>query len=150
MIKDIKITKPIANKKIKEGFYVTVEFMYGDADGYKKETYGPFTQKEKQYLINFLNMLEKCLAAYPNGRGGFDDYHSKVKELKLWDMNGDCDDDAYEKLSQEERDVIERIGFEWEYCPDGYGCQASIEDYEVKYYNSLDRVYCKVKLEKTS
>lgn len=43
MIKDVKITQPITKEKIKEGFYVTVKFMYGDADGYHSETYGPFS-----------------------------------------------------------------------------------------------------------
>lgn len=147
MIKDVKITKPIAKERIKEGFYITVNFMYGDADGWHDETYGPFVEKEKKHLIDFLNMLEKCLEAFPHGKGGYEEYHTEVPELNIWDCEH-WNNDIEAKLSDEQKSIIERIGFEWEYCPDGYGCQASIEGYEVKYYNSLDRVWCKVKLEK--
>lgn len=142
MIKDVVIKEPIKRKTIKEGYYVDIDFMYGDADGYVKKTYGPFSEKEKEYLIHFLNTLEQCLNAFPRGRGGFDMYHDKVEELKIWDCS--YDEDCSIDIDDDFFNIVERIGFEWELCPDDWGCQASIRSYNVKFFNTLDNQYYKV------
>lgn len=134
MIKDVIIENKKEEPQIEEGFYVDIEFMYGDADGYTNRTVGPFYPNQKEYLIQFLNMLEDCLNAYPNGRGGEDDYEDVVEELKIWDLAYEEDDtpDIDENLEK----VVEQIGFEWEYDICGFG-EAEIMSYNVTYYDKL-------------
>ena len=129
---------------IKDGYYVKVDFMYGDADGYTKKSIGPFNKTEEKYLDMFLNMLDKCLKAFPNGKGGFETYEKKVDELKLWNPNYEPYDEEevkeYDKLieniTQDMLDIIDRINFEWPCTPDDWCCQASITDYKVVYYQN--------------
>lgn len=137
----IIIKEAIKEKNIEEGFYVHIDFMYGDADGFVTRTYGPFYKNEDKYLLEFLSMLDKCLEAYPNGRGGYDNYEDVVKSLEIWtDCN--CSDEIDNKF----KEVIDRIDFRWETCPDGYGCQASIESYEVKFFDLTDKQYHEVEI----
>ena len=133
MITDV-IIKGVKKEKIEEGFYVDIEYMYGDADGYKTKTFGPFHLNQKKYLMHFLNMLESCLNAYPNGRGADDDYEDVVETLKIWNLAYEEDDipDIDENLEN----VVEQIGFEWEYDIYGFG-EAEITSYNVTYYDKL-------------
>ena len=137
----IIIKEAIKEKTIEEGFYVYIDFMYGDADGFVTRTYGPFYKNEDKYLLEFLLMLDECLEAYPNGRGGYDNYEDVVKSLEIWT---DCN--YPDKIDDKFKEVIDRIDFRWETCPDGYGCQASIEGYEVKFFNSTDKQYHEVEI----
>lgn len=134
MIKDVIIENKKEEPQIEEGFYVDIEFMYGDADGYTNRTVGPFYPNQKEYLIQFLNMLEDCLNAYPNGRGGEDDYEDVVEELKIWNITYEEDDtpDIDENLEK----VVEQIGFEWEYDIYEFD-ETEITSYNVTYYDKL-------------
>lgn len=135
------VIKEAIGKNVKEGFYVYIDYMYGDADGFVTRTYGPFYKNEEKYLLKFLSTLDECLEAYPNGRGGFENYEDVVESLKDWDSynyNGDGDNEMEE--------LVDRIDFRWETCPDGYGCQASIEGYEVKFFDSTDKQYHRVEI----
>ena len=56
-------------------YEVQVEFMEGDADGYKTHTIMFKNDgKATDHMIDFLNFLGRCVVAYPNGKGGCDDY----------------------------------------------------------------------------
>ena len=109
-------------KQIEEGYYVKIEYMYGDADGYAKRTWGPFYKGEEDALLRFVNMLEKTLNAYPHGRGGCDDYVDKVPELRNWlEYENDeyrCKDCNYNFKKCTVPEI--RIGFKREKTPDGY------------------------------
>ena len=138
-MKKFKIKNKITSNN-KDGYYVLANFMYGDADGYTDKKIGPFKKDEEIYLSMFLDMLDKCLNAFPNGRGGFDEYEDKVEELKMWNTAYEYEDEedesdyiAFTNLSKEIIEVIERIGFEWPVTPDGWSVQASIKDYKVVY-----------------
>lgn len=145
MIKDIIITTPKTNNQ-KDGFYVNIDYMYGDADGEVTRTIGPFanTDTEKSYLIQFVNMLEKCLKAYPHGRGGFDTYEDKVPELKLWNIYYDNDDKP--TCPKDLEDFIENLNFEWEDEPDDMGGEATITSYNVVYWNQKEQQYYNTQL----
>ena len=140
MIKDVIIENKKEEPQMEEGFYVEIEFMYGDADGYTNRTVGPFYPNQKEYLIQFLNMLESCLNAYPNGRGGDDDYEDVVETLKIWNLAYEEDDIL--NIDKE----LEQIEFYWEYDICGYG-EAAIKNYKVTYYDKLTGFH-HVKLEK--
>ena len=135
MITDV-IIKGVKKEKIEEGFYVDIEYMYGDADGYKTKTFGPFHLNQKKYLMHFLNMLESCLNAYPNGRSGFDDYEDIVEDIKIWDVDYERYDDL--KIDKNFKQVIQQIGFDIERVPCGLDMEASIIAYSVKYYDQND------------
>ena len=49
------VIKKNKKAKVKSGFYVEVDFMIGDADGYTSEKYGPF--KDERACMDFLDML---------------------------------------------------------------------------------------------
>lgn len=144
MIKDVIIGRKKEEPQIKEGFYVEIEFMYGDADGWKNKTVGPFYPNQKEYLIQFLNMLESCLNAYPNGRGGDDDYEDVVETLKIW--NFAYEEDDIPNIDKKLEKVVKQINFDWEYDICGYG-EADIRDYNVTYYDKITG-YHNVTLEK--
>lgn len=55
-------------------FKVTVSFMEGDADGYQSDSV-TFTPDEEDHLKKFIMACARCCAAYPRGRGGYDEYH---------------------------------------------------------------------------
>lgn len=134
MIKDVIIENKKEEQQLEEGFYVDIEFMYGDADGYTNRTVGPFYPNQKEYLIQFLNMLEACLNAYPNGRGGDDEYEDVVEILKIW--NFAYEEDDVPNIDKELEKVVEQIKFYWEYDICGYG-EATIENYNVTYYDKV-------------
>lgn len=54
-------------------YVVTVEFMYGDADG-KEIVELEFQPDHIQELIEFLNFCSRCAVQYPHGKGGYDSY----------------------------------------------------------------------------
>ena len=39
-----------------QGFYLTIEYMHGDAEGYQSETYGPFPNEET--FDDFFDMID--------------------------------------------------------------------------------------------
>ncbi len=143
-MKVFKIGKP-KKRKIKDGYYVKIDFMHGDADGDARVTAGPFYKDEEPILDIFITMLDKCLKAFPHGKGGFDTYEDEggVDELKLWNIAYEPFDDeegvSYDKLeatlSDEVKTVIDRIRFDWPTDP-GYGCQAQIMSYVIEYYEN--------------
>lgn len=136
-----EIGKPKPQKE--DGYYVKIKFMYGDADGYTKKKIGPFKVGEERYLNAFLDMLDKCLKAFPNGMGGGDTYEQEgnVQELKLWNIDydpWDYDEEfelLYNNTPEEMLNFIERIKFTWPYTPNDWNEQASIEHYKVEYYS---------------
>lgn len=83
MIKDIKIKEKVEMEVPKRGLYVELEWMYGDADGYKNVIVGPFPDNNKNLFIDFLNTLELMEKAYPHGKGGCEDYYhiSEVRKF---------------------------------------------------------------------
>lgn len=131
MIKNIRTSNSI--KKI-EGFYVYINFIYGNTDSYCTRSFGPFFEYEKEYLMEFLNMLDKCLAAYPNGR---DYYTDKIPEVKIWEgwIDGLSD----------KKNIISRISFSWEKCPNELDTDALIKSYCFKFYNKKENLYHEVK-----
>jgi len=141
-------TKPFTNVVIREeiknnkqsGYYVTVDYMYGDADGYNAVEYGPFKKGQEKYLAAFANMLEECVEAYPNGRGGDDNYENEVPAFAVWAMLNDYKKYNYtidgDKLTKEDIGIIENVGFEVETTPDGWGTQATICSYKAIYYDA--------------
>ena len=122
-----------------EGFYVDIDYMYGDADGYNTVTVGCFKQGEEAYLSEFLIMLNKCLEAYPYGLSSDEIYEDAVPELSLWLRDREVDD---KHLAE----CIGRIGFEMEYEPGDWGGEASIEGYNVRYYNKKDERFYNVEV----
>lgn len=146
-IKDLVIDKPI---EIKDGFYVSVQFMYDDTKGYITKTYGPFFNDEKEYLINFLNMINDLCCESPDYCGT--SFYERSELLRKWSYNMwyDFDEDWDCILDAKTQEIIKRIDFSWEYCPDDRGIEATVEYYEVKYYDLKTKQFFKVKLKEAS
>jgi hypothetical protein len=54
-----KIGKPKKNKK--QGFYIKIEFMHGDADGTTYDEVGPFYEKDFPLATEFIEFLESAI-----------------------------------------------------------------------------------------
>ena len=130
MIKDVIIKDKRKEEKMEEGYYICIEYDY------TTETVGPFYPNQKNYFIQFLNMLEDCLNAYPNGRGGYDDYEEVVEELKIWNMI--YEDDDIPKIDKDLKKVVRQISFEWPLDPSCNGTESDIIDFTVQYYDKND------------
>lgn len=82
-MKKIIIGDKLESKK--EGFYVTIKYMHGDADGYSNETYYfEDNDASKEALILFDDMLKKCEKAFSDGMAGYDQYIDVVDEVGYW------------------------------------------------------------------
>lgn len=73
-MRQLKIKKNKSGNN-KAGFYVKARFMIGDADGYEKEEYGPFTNE--QACMDFLDMLDSI----------DDDEHFRLEKGIILDEN---------------------------------------------------------------
>lgn len=125
-----KVGRPSIAASYGDCFVIEVKGMYGDADGYGSLSYGPFHHTEQELMTSFIEFLDRMAAAYPHGRGGYDDYYH-VEGFKEW-MDADS-------LTQEEYDAlpkrIKELSQYWLNEPQGDGMQASYNGFKVFYYN---------------
>lgn len=152
MFKSLQLGDIISTNK-EAGYYIKVNYMYGDADGYTTDEVGPFFKNEEKYVLAFVNMLQKCMDAYPDGRSGVDEYRDKVAEIDVWTENLEFDTECPihytlngEELKEEDYAIIKRIGFELEHCPDGWGTEATIISYSVTYFDADTNILYEVNL----
>lgn len=128
MVKDISITEKV-KEKIKNGYYIEVEFMFGDADGYTTKEMGPFSEEEKMELIDAVETIQRCIDEYADtGRGGLDDY-DHIKGFDKW-------------FSDEIESPNQAISMVYE--PNGCGIQASFDNYSVYYYDNGEKYNCEI------
>lgn len=125
------VIKNKINEPIKDGFYIEVTFMFGDADGYQTEEMGPFSKKELPLLYDALETIQRCIDAYPNGRRGGDTYNH-VEGFNKWFND-------YEYVPEQAIDMV--------YEPNGYGDQAGFDYFEVFYYDNGEKYECEVVFE---
>lgn len=127
--KNITIGEPRENRKI--GFYVDVEFMHGDGDGYADEQYGPFenTDIEKAYLMSFLTMLDN------NTGYALDEQDDDNGLIALW-LYKSSPEDIPDYATDEMREFIKSLRFDP--CTDAVandGRFATLNDYSVSYFD---------------
>ena len=141
-IKDITLNPvPIPPSIPEEGFYIDIEYMYGDADGDAVRTVGPFPIAQKRLLLQLLNVLDQMASLYPRGKGGYDGYES-IPYYDEWfdeDERGDSEDD----------DFRDKIDLKTEYVPDGSGCIAKLVNFEVYYRDGRSLNHYEVNLVET-
>lgn len=111
------------------GYYAALHYMYGDADGYNDVVAGPFPYGQKHLFIEFLNVLEGMLSAYPEGKGGFDGY-GHVPNYAKWFNEEDEDEEDEDGEPQDDEPLWVSLGLETECAPDDTGCVASLMGYE--------------------
>jgi hypothetical protein len=118
------IINEVANIDTREGFVVKIETMIGDADGSDSIEIGPFEKDKEEHLLE--ELIDLCIRmsmAYPNGRGGDDDYNHIESFDKWFSEYGDV----------EGRDEIEHLTeFSWPTDPQTWG-QQGYQNYEVVY-----------------
>jgi hypothetical protein len=134
-MKTIKLGKIIKPIKRKDVYKFEVKFMYGDADGYGSEII--YVEKNNPYLERFIDFLDNCEKAYPNGRGGYDDYNDKVvKDWWLFAMDYWNGDESEEERKEKERESEEcGIFLRWHMDPCGDGIMASYEWTNITFFN---------------
>ena len=123
----------------KDGFYITVEYMHGDADLYTHVEYGPLPENLMILVINFIRRMEGT-------RDIWDARKSLKTEFNIWsnedtDYDG-TDFDSLSDLSEDELalykdtnnfEMIKDVEFKWEFDSTNFDAVASIEDYYVTY-----------------
>lgn len=74
---EIKVLHDDVQKRTSKPYYrVTIDFMEGDADGSQKDYLDIEVEGDwKERLTSVVVALAACSAAYPNGRGGYDEYN---------------------------------------------------------------------------
>ena len=109
--------------------------MEGDADGNQDESI-EVDANEIEGLKPMLLALECCNAAYPNGRGGYDEYYGLL-EYDAFFNSAEPDESYYDDFDNET--LATRIK---EMNPDGYvvehpydsnGCATSFDGYSLTY-----------------
>ena len=123
------IIKNRVNEPVKNGFYIEITFMFGDADGYQTEEMGPFSNEELPLLCDALDTINRCMIAYPNGRGGGDTYNHV---------------DGFEKWFDTDNEDAPKQAIDMVYTPDGWGDQAEFEYYHVFYYDNGQKYDCEI------
>lgn len=131
------MTKPVESE-YKDCFVFEVKVMYGDADGYGKVKISGFKkdcEKSQAHMEDLVKTFEGMKAAYPHGRGGYDDY-DHVEGFSRWFGGEILDDfrDEYEKMEKWEQRLYWN---DWPRDPAGDGIQSSFKNYDVFYYDSL-------------
>lgn len=83
MFTDLKINTDLP-KVPAQGFYVTLEWMFGDADGDVERTFGPIPHDRRDLVLELANLLEDMVCLYEDsGKGGYDGYED-VNNYNLW------------------------------------------------------------------
>lgn len=113
--------------KAEEKYVVTVEFMYGDADGEGKENV-KFLPNQKKELVEFLNFLAIALSSDHNRNS----YH-KIEGYDKW-------------VNRKNNSDLPTLS--WQYDPTCEGEMASIEKVHVTWHDSNGGKH-KVKIETT-
>lgn len=110
----------------RKGYLLIIDTMIGDADGYDTVEVGCFQENELHLLEEVIGVCDRMIEAYPNGRGGDDDYNH-IEGFEKW-------------FTEDYEDNIENIEhlapFQWSYSTDGYYMQNSIEGYKVVYLDN--------------
>lgn len=104
----LEIGSPILNNSPKNKFKIEVSLMHGDGDHYNTVE---FQCENKEEVIELIDLFDRMIKEYPNGRGGNDNYYHI---------------DGFEELTKSE--------WPWDITSD-YNTHADITDYNVFYYN---------------
>lgn len=115
----------------RHGFYFKLEYMYGDANGHADRIIGPFPAERKDLVLEFANVCQGMLDAYPEGKGGFEGYEDVPKYEAYFNEDFDPDED------DPDQEVRDTVGAETEYVPDGSGCVASLTGFSCYYQDGI-------------
>ncbi|AGO48947.1 hypothetical protein N356_gp055 [Cellulophaga phage phi14:2] len=129
-----KITDRVKkNRNPTSTFEFVIELMGGDADASFYPTV--LVDENNPYLERFVKFLENCKKAYPNGKGGYDDY-SHVEDYWLFIEESEFPDDISKEQEAAFEKEVENCGitFFWESNYEYFG-ESSFVNYRVLYYD---------------
>ena len=99
---EFKIIKKTKKKRTKKPYYrVEVDFMEGDADGSQSDTLEFYEDdaNDMKNMSRFVMAVACCCAAYPNGRGGYDEYNG-LPEYDAFFLEEEYNLDYYDFLDE--------------------------------------------------
>jgi len=132
-------------------YIIEVTFMHGDADHYDHESITvPENQIETAYP--FILATKCCLAAYPHGRGGYDNYNGlpeydaffggdipDPKHYQFLNPNNNLSEHELEERITEHLKELNQHEFYMEHPSDSnYGIQSSFDDIKITYIDEQD------------
>lgn len=134
---------PTAPSIPQEGFYVTLYWMFGDADGDTEQTAGPIPTGRRDMVIELANVLENMVDLYADsGKGGYEGYET-VPGIAKWfpneefdcddddtDEDFDCDNDNTDK-NDPDQTIRTNLELEIQYTPANCGCIATLTGFDV-------------------
>lgn len=127
----INVTGKTYTPDYRNKYFVECEAMFGDADGEATVIVGGFLKgRDEEVLEDFLLTCERLSNAYPNGRGGGDEYNH-VEGFNRWFQVESLERDEWDSLPE----VVQILSADWVMEPDGMGHHATFEGYEVFYYD---------------
>ena len=131
------VIETVAKEIVKPGYFVDIDCMFGDADGFEHVKIGPFN-KDNEVAVAALELLVKMLDRIALGH--YDEFISEdVPEIRIWCDNVDyeykCDDVITDGVySEEVCKFIEGLKFSW---PFDYMCDrdAHLSEYTITYHD---------------
>ena len=130
-ITDVKVLSNKTPVQIPErGFYIDMHYMYGDADGDKDTSTGPFPDDKKDLLIEFMNVLNEMVEMDDT-----DDYCTIANYDRWFDAS------FHGRNLTPEQTFRKNLNLQIEYTPDGWSTVARLTGWDVYYYDgtSLDK-----------
>lgn len=117
----------IGKKKIdtrKPGYYLSLTWMHGDADGEEKTSVGPWSKETETLLHNFTDMLDTIAACDDSDDLDMDEMLSSLGE------------------TSEEQDFLESLDFEIPRDPiTDYDRPSHLVDYCLEFVNAMGDVF---------
>ena len=139
---EIVIGKAIQPVIHRNEFKIDVTFMEGDADGYQQEVFFVSAAAENHKNIKeFLRFLEACDVAYPQGKGGYEDY-KHVRGYKKYCLFKDMETEESETFVEPDH-----MQFQFKWPGNDYDCFMSYDSYIITYFGDDGREF-EVKIKK--
>lgn len=139
------------NKREKKPRYVVhVDFMEGDADGYQTDKLKFYADDETDMLNlpRFVLAVAMCCAAYPRGRGGYDEYNGLAEydaffseevygnHYDFLDENGDLSEEELDELAYEYVKKLNPDGYYMDHPSDSSYISTSFDGYNIVFIDS--------------
>ena len=116
-----------------KGYYFTLEWMYGDADGEIEKTYGPIPAERTDMALELANLLNDMVELYSEtGKSGYDDY----EDVPNYDPWFNCGYPTPKDTPDQK--IRKTLRCDVEYTPDESGCIAELTGFTVQYYNGVN------------
>lgn len=143
-LKSIEI-RDIKEKELKNGYYIKIGYMHGDADGESDEELGPFNASQMELLIDAIETCDRLVDIYKRSSfsGKYRENCENTDGFKRW-----FDEDAFEEnltlhgCLEDDKNILICPGIEMDMFD--YESLAIFVSYFVYFYDNGVEYNCKL------